>query len=159
MLKILNRLNQVFALVGSVGYMFAIVFTLIDVVGRMIGMTFVYGTIDIVLISMVLAGSFAVPMAEWDGVHVKVDPLSAWMPTKLRLSADRFWRSLSGILLAVISWCALSEAMDAHAYGDVMSSIRISVAVLGILIFAGFGLGAITALLSVTLPGWHSKDQ
>ena len=152
MRAVLDRIWLGFAFLGAAGYIVAIIATLIDVVGRFAGVPLIYGTIDVVVVCMVLAGAFAAPVAEWHDTHIKVDPLTVWIPARLRPRVDAFWRGVSGILLGLICWRALQEAMLAHGYGQVMPSIGISLGVLGALVFAGFGLGMVAALTSLLLP-------
>lgn len=152
MRTLLDRFWLGFAFVGATGYIIAIFATLIDVVGRFAGVPLIYGTIDMVVVCMVLAGAFAAPMAEWHDTHIKVDPLTLWIPARLRPRVDAFWRGVSGILLGLICWRALQEAVLADSYGQVMPSIGISLGVLGGLVFLGFGLGMVAAFTSLILP-------
>jgi len=96
--------------------------------------------------SMVLAGAFAVALAEWRDANVRVEPLSAWIPKRMRGGVDRFWRLVSLILFAAIAVRSAQEAMLSHSFGDVLPAIGVSSAVLGLLVSVGFGVGALAAL-------------
>lgn len=158
MKAVLDRFWLQLAFVGAAGYIVAIIATLIDVTSRFIGRPLIHGTIDIVVLCMVLAGACAVPMAEWRDTHIKVEPLTIWIPRRLRPRIDSFWRVVSAVLLGCIGWRALQEAILADSYGEVMPSIGISLGVLGLLVFIGFALGMVAAFASLSFTPDRSHD-
>ncbi len=140
--RFLERTWVVLAFTGATGFIAAIAVTSIDMVGRIVGVTLFRGAIDVVVISMVLAGAFAVAIAEWRDANVRVEPLSAWIPVRLRRFADAFWHLVWAVLLAAISWRSASEALMVHGFGEVLPALRISIGWLGLLVCVGFGFGA-----------------
>lgn len=155
----LDRKWLTLAAVGSVGYVVAIAVTVVDVVGRLFGVVLIRGAIDIVVVCMVLAGAFAVAMAEWRDANVRVDPLTMWIPKGMRGGIDRLWRLVTAVLLGLICWISVGEAVTAYSYGEVLPSIGLSVAVLGILICIGFGVGALAAVVAMVWPPVPSDDE
>lgn len=150
--RFVGRIWLGLAMFGATAYLVAVGATLIDVVSRFMGITLIHGTIDIVTIGMVLAGAMAVPLAEWENANIRVDPLSFWIPLRLRPILDRFWYAVSGVLSGLIAWRALSEALLVHGYGEVLPSLGISLGVLGLLVSVGFGIGAVAALYLCIRP-------
>lgn len=146
MTRILPATWRGFALVGASGYVVATAVTLVDVIGRALGVTLIRGAIDVVIVCMVLAAAFAVALAEARDANVRVEPLSAWIPKRMRGGFDRFWRAVSAILFAAIAVRSVQEAVLAHSFGEVLPAIGVSTGVLGLLAAVGFGLGAIAAV-------------
>lgn len=151
MTRLLSGTWRGFALLGASGYIVATTVTLVDVIGRALGVTLIRGAIDVVIVCMVLSAAFAVALAESRDANVRVEPLSAWIPKSLRGSVDRFWRAVSAILFTAIAVRSVQEALLAISFGEVLPAIGLSTGVLGLLAAFGFGVGAVAAV--ATLAG------
>lgn len=143
--RLTDRIADIAALTGSLGLLVAVAVVMIDVFGRLIGVTLVRGAIDIVGIAMVLAGSFAVAKSVRADLNIRIEPLTTWLPGPIKSLLDRFWFAVSAVLFGFMALRSLQEGLISHGYGEVLTSLGVSVIVFGILVCAGFGLGALAA--------------
>lgn len=157
----LHRFWDRLALVGAMGLLVAIVVTGLDIVGRLSGIPIIRGAIDMVRGCMVLSGAFAVAMAMWRDANVRVEILSAVASPSACAWLDKAWRLVAAILVGLIAWRCLVEALHSLRDGETMPGIAVSVGVLGIIVCIGFGIGAVAGLLSVRsdVDGSKSRDD
>ncbi|WP_172292081.1 TRAP transporter small permease [Pseudoruegeria sp. HB172150] len=144
----LSRSFAAIALLGSVGLLAATLVTMLDVAGRIAGVTLMRGAIDIVGLSVVLAVALAVAECEWNDLHVRVEPLSAWMPRAWRRLADQAWRLVAVVVLGAIAWSSLKEGLLSHGYGEVLPALDLSLIWPAAIAAAGFAIGALAAALA-----------
>lgn len=144
-----SRLTAALALVGSTGLLVAAAVTVVDVAGRMIGVTLMRGAIDIVGLSVVVAVALALAEAEWNDLSVRVEPLAAWMPDAWQRVADQAWRGVSATVLAVVAWASLQEGLLSHGYGEVIPALGLSLLWPAAIVAAGALIAAAAALLAL----------
>ena len=91
--------------------------TVVDVTLRQFAEA-VPGSFELVTLGMRILVPLAMPYAFWIGGHVAVELLVDRLPRRLRAAVAAFGLSISGIVMALLTWASSLRALDAWRYGD-----------------------------------------
>jgi len=111
--------------VAAVGLLLMMVVTCVDVVGAKVFLHPLFGSIDIVELSQLVAISFTGASALILGNHVKVEFFMVMLPKRLRALVDAIIHLLGFLLFALIVWRLLAYGYSLQEAGEVSSTIRI----------------------------------
>lgn len=131
--------------IGSFALLVAVIVTVAEVVGRATNLLILRGVIDMVGILMVIAMSTALAECQWSNLHIQVEPLSAWLPQRLRAPLDRFWHLVTAAFYGVIVYRSAVESIGLHRSGEVMPGLGITLLVYGVIVVIGFGIATLAA--------------
>ncbi len=102
--KFTHRLSGIFEWVGIVGLLVMMVVTCVDVVGAKIFLWRLFGAIDMVQLSQIVAVSFAASMTLILGRHIQVEFIINRFPKRLQAIISSFILCLSLGLFFLIIW-------------------------------------------------------
>lgn len=131
--------------IGSFALLVAVIVTVVEVVGRATNLLILRGVIDMVGILMVVAMSAALAECQASNLHIQVEPLSAWLPQRLRAPLDRFWHLVVAALFGVIVYRSAFESIGLHRSGEVMPGLGVTLLVYGVIVVIGFGIATLAA--------------
>jgi TRAP-type C4-dicarboxylate transport system permease small subunit len=120
-----DRLSSYMEAVALVGFLLMMVVTCIDVIGAKVFLHPLFGSIDIVELSQLVAISFAAASALILGNHVQVEFFMVMLPKRLRALADCIVHLLGFLLFALIVWRLFLYGYSLQAGGEVSSTLRI----------------------------------
>jgi len=141
--KFNRRLSAFMEAVALVGILLMMVATCVDVVGAKVFRHPLFGSIDIVQLSQLVAISFTGASALILGNHVKVEFFMVMLPKRLRAFGDCIVHLLGFLLFALIVWRLLVYGYSLQAASEVSSTIRIPI--------YGFAYGFAVASVPVCL--------
>ena len=99
-----QKISQFFELIGLAGMVFIVFITTLDVIGAKLFTRPVFGALDSVMISQVVAISFAAAITLIIGRHVEVEFLVTLFPKRIQLIIDLMVKILCLILFLIIVW-------------------------------------------------------
>ena len=120
-----RRVSNFMEAVAAVGLLLMMVVTCVDVVGAKVFLHPLFGSIDIVELSQLVAISFAGASALILGNHVKVEFFMVMVPKRLRALVDAIIHLLGFLLFALIVWRLLAYGYSLQEAGEVSSTMRI----------------------------------
>ena len=120
-----RRVSNFMEAVAAVGLLLMMVVTCVDVVGAKVFLHPLFGSIDIVELSQLVAISFTGASALILGNHVKVEFFMVMLPKRLRALVDAIIHLLGFLLFALIVWRLLAYGYSLQEAGEVSSTIRI----------------------------------
>ena len=107
--RIADRLIGLSALVGAGGLLVIAVTIMVDVIGRYLGSP-LYGSQDIVTMSMVLLVFGGMAICDRTGGHITVDIFERHFPDWFNRAIDIFSALLGAAIFALIAWAVLESA-------------------------------------------------
>jgi TRAP-type C4-dicarboxylate transport system permease small subunit len=120
-----RRVSNFMEAVAAVGLLLMMVVTCVDVVGAKVFLHPLFGSIDIVELSQLVAISFTGASALILGNHVKVEFFMVMVPKRLRALVDAIIHLLGFLLFALIVWRLLAYGYSLQEAGEVSSTMRI----------------------------------
>jgi TRAP-type C4-dicarboxylate transport system permease small subunit len=124
-----NRsLSSWFEWVGLAGFLVMMFITCIDVIGAKVFNKPVFGAIDIVMLSQVVAISFAAAFSLLLGRHVQVEIFVPKLPRRAQAVTDSIVFLLGLILFILIVWRLCVYGYSLQTGGEVSATARIPMA-------------------------------
>lgn len=123
--KFNQKISQFLELIGLAGMIFIVFITTIDVIGAKLFLHPVFGALDSVMISQVVAISFAAAITLIIGRHVEVEFLVMLFPKRLQMVIDLFAKILCLILFLIIFWQMFKFANHLRIKNEVTPTARI----------------------------------
>ena len=120
-----RRLSAWFEWVGLAGLLVMMAVTCIDVIGAKIFRSPLYGALDIVVLSQMVAVSFATAYALILGRHVSVEFFMMLLPERLRLMIDTIISFFGLTLFVLIIWRLSVYGYSLQIGGEVSATIRL----------------------------------
>ncbi len=120
-----RRLSGGFELIGLGGLLVMMVITCLDVFGGKLFRTPVYGALDIVMLSQLVAISFATAYALIIGRHVSVEFFMALLPERLQAIVDAIISFFGFTFFVLIVWRLTVYGHSLQIGGEVSATIRI----------------------------------
>jgi TRAP-type C4-dicarboxylate transport system permease small subunit len=120
-----RRVSTCMEVVAAVGLLVMMVVTCVDVVGAKVFLHPLFGSIDIVELSQLVAISFTGASALILGNHVKVEFFMVMLPKRLAALGDSIIHLLGFLLFALVVWRLLVYGYYLKAASEVSSTIRI----------------------------------
>lgn len=120
-----RRLSGGFEIIGLGGLLLMMVITCLDVIGGKLFRTPVYGALDIVMLSQVVAISFAIAYALLIGRHVSVEFFMALLPERLQALFDVVISFFVLTFFVLIVWRLVVYGHSLRISGEVSATIRI----------------------------------
>ncbi len=126
--KFNRRLSDWFEWIGLAGFLVMMFITCIDVIGAKLFLLPVFGAIDIVTLSQVVAISFAAASALILGRHVRVEFFMVMLPRRVRALIDIIIHLLGLALFIVIIWRLCVYGYLLQTGGEESATARIPLA-------------------------------
>ena len=126
--KFNRRLSDWFEWIGLAGFLVMMFITCIDVIGAKLFLLPVFGAIDIVMLSQVVAISFAAAAALILGRHVRVEFFVVMLPRRVRALIDIIIHLLGLALFIVIIWRLCVYGYLLQTGGEESATARIPLA-------------------------------
>ena len=126
--KFNRRLSDWFEWIGLAGFLVMMFITCIDVIGAKLFLLPVFGAIDIVTLSQVVAISFAAASALILGRHVRVEFFMVMLPRRVRALIDIIIHLLGLTLFIVIIWRLCVYGYLLQTGGEESATARIPLA-------------------------------
>jgi len=126
--KFNRRLSDWFEWIGLAGFLVMMFITCIDVIGAKLFLLPVFGAIDIVMLSQVVAISFAAASALILGRHVRVEFFMVMLPRRVRALIDIIIHLLGLTLFIVIIWRLCVYGYLLQTGGEESATARIPLA-------------------------------
>jgi TRAP-type C4-dicarboxylate transport system permease small subunit len=126
--KFNHRLSNWFEWIGLAGFLMMMSVTCIDVIGAKLFLLPVFGAIDIVTLSQVVAISFAAASALILGRHVRVEFFMVMLPRRVRALIDIIIHLLGLALFIVIIWRLCVYGYLLQTGGEESATARIPLA-------------------------------
>ncbi len=123
-----RRLSDWFEWIGLAGFLVMMFITCIDVIGAKLFLLPVFGAIDIVMLSQVVAISFAAAAALILGRHVRVEFFVVMLPRRVRALIDIIIHLLGLTLFIVIIWRLCVYGYLLQTGGEESATARIPLA-------------------------------
>ena len=123
-----RRLSDWFEWIGLAGFLVMMFITCIDVIGAKLFLLPVFGVIDIVMLSQVVAISFAAAAALILGRHVRVEFFVVMLPRRVRALIDIIIHLLGLTLFIVIIWRLCVYGYLLQTGGEESATARIPLA-------------------------------
>jgi TRAP-type C4-dicarboxylate transport system permease small subunit len=121
-----NRLlSSWFEWIGLAGLLVVMFITCIDVIGAKLFLRPVFGAIDIVMLSQLVAISFACAFALILGRHVRVEFFVAWLPRRAQAVIDSIVFLLGLTLFILIIWRLCVYGYSLQTGGEVSATALI----------------------------------
>lgn len=126
--KFNRRLSDWFEWIGLAGFLVMMFITCIDVIGAKLFLLPVFGAIDIVMLSQVVAISFAAAAALILGRHISVEFFVVMLPRRVRALIDIIIHLLGLTLFIVIIWRLCVYGYLLQTGGEESATARIPLA-------------------------------
>ena len=123
-----RRLSDWFEWIGLAGFLVMMFITCIDVIGAKLFLLPVFGAIDIVMLSQVVAISFAAAAALILGRHVRVEFFVVMLPRRVRALIDIIIHLLGLTLFIMIIWRLCVYGYLLQTGGEESATARIPLA-------------------------------
>jgi TRAP-type C4-dicarboxylate transport system permease small subunit len=120
-----RRVSRAFEVVGLAGLLLIMVITCVDVVGAKLFLKPIFGALDIVMLSQLVAISFAIPFSLLLGRHVAVEFFVVKLPARPQALIDIIISLLILALFVLIIWRISVYGYSFQAGGEVSPTIRI----------------------------------
>jgi TRAP-type C4-dicarboxylate transport system permease small subunit len=120
-----RRLSIYMEAVAAVGLLTMMVVTCVDVVGAKVFLHPLFGSIDIVELSQLVAISFTGASALILGNHVKVEFFMVMLPKRIAALGDSIIHFLGFLLFALVVWRLLAYGYSLQVAHEVSPTIRI----------------------------------
>lgn len=125
----LERYNRLlsgwFEWMGFAGLLVVMLITCIDIIGSKVFLNPVFGAIDIVMLSQLVAISFAVAFSLLLGRHVRVEFFVARLPGRVQAVVDSIVFLLGLTLFILIIWRLCVYGYSLQTSGEVSATARI----------------------------------
>jgi TRAP-type C4-dicarboxylate transport system permease small subunit len=152
--KLADRLIALSAVVGVLGLIFEVVIILVDVVGRALG-TPLYGSQDVITMSMVIVVFGAMALCDRQGGHIAVDLFERSYPAALNRFIDVFSALLGAVIFVGIAY-AVNESAKISTMLNLSTNLLLipkawfqnGLSILALLTAAGMALRAIELTFS-----------
>ena len=106
---IADRLINLSAIIATIALFVLMGVILVDVIGRGLGMP-LYGSQDLIGMTMVIVVFGGMALCDRDGGHVSVDLLETRFPVSINHSADVFSAFLGAIVFSAIAWAVFKSS-------------------------------------------------
>jgi TRAP-type transport system small permease protein len=100
----LKWISDFFCDFAGAGLFFLMTMTMVDIIGRNLGLWSVRGIIEMSTMSVIFIGFLALPSAYLQNKHIVIDLLSGHLPAAINNLLDRLWLVIGAILLAAASY-------------------------------------------------------
>lgn len=121
--------------------------TLLDIIARNVFGYAVFGTYDIVLITLVVSVYAGMAEAFRQQAHITVDMIDGIRSQRLRRIVSFTAIAVTILVMALLTWLCLWQAYDSLRFGDVTTDLRIPKLLFWIAIIVGLTLSCIVLLL------------
>jgi len=120
-----RQVSTGFEWVGLAGLLVMMFITCIDVIGAKIFLKPVFGALDIVMLSQLVAISFAIPFSLLIGRHVKVEFVVSRLATRSQAIIDSIMFLLVLVIFVLIIWRLCAYGYSLQIGGEVSPTARI----------------------------------
>ena len=142
----LTRLFGPFADLASLSLLALMSLTVIDVVGRWIGILHLRGVIELSNMTLVFLAFLALPQSFIQGGHLLIEIATRSLPPRVNQLLDAFWLVFTTLFLGFITWCTGKMGFDLHEMGEVSLDLEMPLIIFWIPATFGLALSTVAAL-------------
>jgi TRAP-type C4-dicarboxylate transport system permease small subunit len=107
--KVADRLISLSASIGALGLLFVVGVILVDVIGRMLGQP-LYGSQDLITMSMVIIVFGPMALCDRIGGHISVDLLQMYFPPLMNRIIDIIAALTGAVIFVGLAWATYDSA-------------------------------------------------
>jgi TRAP-type C4-dicarboxylate transport system permease small subunit len=104
-----DRLIGLSASLGAAGLLFEVAIILVDVIGRALGKP-LYGSQDLIMMTMVILVFGAMALCDRNGGHIAVDLLERYYPAAMNRMIDILSAALGAVIFVALAWAVWDSA-------------------------------------------------
>lgn len=149
MYKVVHGLSVAFSYVGGVAILLMTGVTLFDIIARNAFGFAVFGTYDLVLITLVVSVFAGMAEAFRQKAHITVDLIDGLPGKLLRRVIGTAALTITCFTILFLTWLCIGQAIEAYHFKDVTTDLRIPKYLFWIGIIIGIGLTGITVTLQL----------
>ena len=125
--KWVHQLSRYFAWVGLAGGLLMMFITSVDVIAAKVFASPIPGSIEIVMLSQVVAIAFIAPLTQIMGNHVRVEFFLTYLPKRTKAIVRSLVHLLLIVLFILIVWRLYAYGNSLRAGGQVSSTAEIAI--------------------------------
>ncbi len=147
--KINSFLSRAFGPLADIGafFLFALMsITVIDVVGRGIGILYLRGVIELANMTLVFLAFLALPQSFIQGGHIFIEIATKNLPARVNQLIDAFWLVITALFLGFIAWCTYKIAIELYTMKEVSLDLELPLYIFWVPAALGLLLSAVSAL-------------
>lgn len=111
-----DRLIGLSASLGAAGLLLEVAVILVDVIGRAVGRP-LYGSQDLIMMTMVILVFGAMALCDRNGGHIAVDLLERYYPPVMNRIIDIVAAAMGAVIFGVLAWAVSSVALLNLSFG------------------------------------------
>lgn len=116
--SIVDKTARVLALASSIAVLAITVAIVIDVVGRSIWSKPLDGASEFAVTALIAVVFLGLARAQRTGGNFRVDLVIRLLPESLRWVLETVWRVLAAVLVGLLAWLSVAEAITSTAMGE-----------------------------------------
>lgn len=147
-LHVVSKLDRVLAAVAGGALVYMMSMTVLDIIGRSLGVFTVHSGVEQTELMMVAIGFLGLALCLRVGGNIVVDVATQHLPQKVNALIDRFWLLVMAVTLALLAWLVLKSGFELHASGQRTELLGISPLVGHLVAAAGMGIAVVVAVLT-----------
>jgi TRAP-type C4-dicarboxylate transport system permease small subunit len=114
----------VLAAIGGIALIVLMTITVVDIVGRNLGILYLQGVIEISNLTIVFLGFLGLAYCFNVGGHIVVDLATASAPARVNMMLDGFWNLVAAGIYALTAFLVLNEGLATAASGEVSANLQ-----------------------------------
>jgi TRAP-type C4-dicarboxylate transport system permease small subunit len=112
------------AAIGGIALIVLMTITVVDIVGRNLGILYLQGVIEISNLTIVFLGFLGLAYCFNVGGHIVVDLATATAPPRLNMILDGIWNLVASGIYALTAVLVLNEGLSTAASGEVSANLQ-----------------------------------
>ena len=112
------------AAIGGIALIVLMTITVVDIVGRNLGILYLQGVIEISNLTIVFLGFLGLAYCFNVGGHIVVDLATATAPPRLNMILDGIWNVVASGIYALTAFLVLNEGLATAASGEVSANLQ-----------------------------------
>jgi TRAP-type C4-dicarboxylate transport system permease small subunit len=141
-----RKATVILAAFGAVALFVMMLVTLVDIVGRSLGLINIQGVIELSRIMVVLIGFFGLARCFSIDGHIVVDLFTQGMSRRKCRVLDAFWIVVSAVFLGIVLYYVLLSGVELHDSGERSENLGWSPLVFHLAAVIGGAIGCVTAV-------------
>jgi TRAP-type C4-dicarboxylate transport system permease small subunit len=112
------------AAIGGIALIVLMTITVVDIVGRNLGILYLQGVIEISNLTIVFLGFLGLAYCFNVGGHIVVDLATSTAPPRLTMILDGIWNLVASGIYALTAFLVLNEGLATAASGEVSANLQ-----------------------------------
>ena len=146
--NLIERLYRLCYDLAGAALVFLMAVTVVDVIGRNLGLFTVRGIIEISTMAVVLIGFLALPFSLIVGGHIVVDLATLRLAVRTNRRIDAFWLSVAAMCLGFVAWLMWFAAAKAWRENALSLDLQLPMTMFWIPATIGMTLAPIACLIA-----------